>query len=219
MFGSSCGIQAQQLQSACLLWATQHLTLQAKLLRLLQDHEYESVGGERTQRLTARLVAASNRNLYRAASEGRFHRDLLYRLDVFQLRVPPLRERLSDLPQLIRVGLQRIAARLGLPAPLPSDAVQARLCAHTWSGNVRELMNVLERFLIRRQAGLDGDGFEPIPEAQTTPGEEGPCSQLRGALEASGGNVARTARRLGLPRSTLRYRIRRLELESLIPKD
>jgi transcriptional regulator with GAF, ATPase, and Fis domain len=195
------------------------LGLQAKLLRLLQEREYEVVGGERTRRLAARVIAATNRDLRRAVDEGCFRRDLLYRLDVFRIHVPPLRERLSDLPQLIRVGLARIAARLGLPAPEPPEALRARLLAHDWPGNVRELMNQLERFAIHADAGLDGYGVEPARAARPMDPQEGERERVRAALVAAGGNVARTARRLGLPRSTLRYRIRRLELEAWIPMD
>ena len=192
--------------------------LQAKLLRLLQDRAYESVGGERTQHLSARVVAATNRDLRRAADEGSFRRDLLYRLDVFQIRVPALRERLCDLPELISVALERLPARLGLDAAELPSALCARLADHDWPGNVRELWNLLERSLILGEAGLSAESLEPIG-APRGPGHGGERDRVRSALEASGGNVSRTARRLGLPRSTLRYRITRLELEALIPRD
>jgi transcriptional regulator with GAF, ATPase, and Fis domain len=203
--------------------------LQAKLLRVLQDREFERLGGNHTLRMTARIVAATTRNLGIEVREGRFRADLYYRLDVVRLAVPPLRERASDVPLLVASGLERLGRRLGLAVPGLSEAAIARLAAHTWPGNVRELLNVLERLLIRfpgRPIGasdidgvLDDDpnllrGPSPPPRwpgtlAERVQGTGDPSERIASALRESGGNVARAARRLGLPRSTLRHWIRR----------
>ena len=205
---------------------------QAKLLRVLHDREYERIGGVATLPMTARVVAATSRGLLREVREGRFRADLYFRLNVVQLRLPPLRERRSDVPLLVRALLPRIAASLDVPACGVSDAALARLAARTWPGNVRELMNVLERLLIRsagRRVELadleDVFDFEPWPLAG--PGgasalgfadrDAGPRpapapERIAEALRANAGNVARAARELGIPRTTLRHRMRRLGL-------
>jgi two-component system C4-dicarboxylate transport response regulator DctD len=168
--------------------------LQAKLLCLLHDRSLERVGSCAPRPFRARVVAATNLDLDAAAARGAFRRDLLFRLDVARVRLPPLRERPEDVPALARALLGRIAARLGVPAP-PLDAeLAARLAAHDWPGNVRELENALERWL----AGV-GSGPAPLGEAE----------RVARALAASGGNVARAARQLGLARTTLRDRLAR----------
>ena len=213
-------------------------SLQAKLLRALEDREYERVGGTETLCMRARIVAATSRNLAECVRRGSFRSDLYYRLNVFRLRLPPLRERAADVPLLVSVGIHRIARRLGLPTPQVTPAFHERLACHAWSGNVRELMNVLERVLVQtRGRSLDAadlaDVLEPGDMTVCRPGSleapsrrEGSEQGARGdrdsiaaALVATGGNVSRTARRLALPRSTLRYRIRQLGLSHLIPED
>jgi two-component system C4-dicarboxylate transport response regulator DctD len=168
--------------------------LQAKLLRLLQERCFERVGGGVTRPFRARVVAATHVDLDAAAERGAFRRDLLYRLDVARLVLPPLRERRADLTLLVPVLLARIAARLALPAPACAPDFVARLAAHDWPGNVRELENVLERWLVGGAAGP-----APLRAAE----------RMARALAATNGNVARAARCLGVPRSTLRDRIAR----------
>jgi two-component system C4-dicarboxylate transport response regulator DctD len=124
------------------------LRLQVKLLRLLQDRSFERVGGDLARPLRARVVAATNLDLHAAARAGAFRGDLLFRLDVARIVLPPLRERREDLPALVPALLARIAARLGLACPLLDAALAARLVAHDWPGNVRELENALERWLV-----------------------------------------------------------------------
>jgi transcriptional regulator with GAF, ATPase, and Fis domain len=128
--------------------------LQSKLLRVLDDRCYERLGGVETLAMRARVVAATSCDLRRAVRDGRFRADLYYRLAVFHLVLPPLRERLEDLPALVGAGLERLARRLGLSRPLATEAFHARLLLHAWPGNVRELMNVLERVLVRTQSRL-----------------------------------------------------------------
>ncbi|MCZ6715166.1 MAG: sigma-54 dependent transcriptional regulator [Deltaproteobacteria bacterium] len=210
--------------------------LQAKLLRVLQDRTYERVGGTKTLRMNARVIAATNHDLSKAVREGRFRRDLYYRLNVFRIQIPPLRERKQDIPVLVRIGLDRLSGLLGVPRPRVSDAFYDRLSSYPWYGNVRELMNVLERCLVqRRVAELEPEDLDEIidvdPAAAETkeaagpdpgsypksgPDERGYISEV---LRASGWNVTRASRRLGMARSTLRYKLKQYDLESLIPKD
>jgi PAS domain S-box-containing protein len=129
------------------------LDLQGKLLRVLQEGEFEPVGTSRTRRVDVRILAATNRDLSQAAQAGEFRKDLFYRLNVFPLHVPPLRDRGEDIPLLATVFAQRHARRLGRAlAPLSRESIR-RLQAYAWPGNVRELENVMERAVITAQAG------------------------------------------------------------------
>jgi transcriptional regulator with GAF, ATPase, and Fis domain len=208
--------------------------LQAKLLRVLQDREYERLGGNQTLRMTARVVAATTRDLGIEVREGRFRADLYYRLNVVRLAIPPLRERAADVPLLIATGFERLGRGLDLAAPVLSEAAVARLAVHGWPGNVRELFNVLERLLIRFagrrievseiEGILDEDPnpLRPTAESPQWPrtlaervlATGDPSERIASELRATGGNVARAARRLGLPRSTLRHWIRRYGIRS-----
>jgi two-component system, NtrC family, response regulator AlgB len=122
--------------------------LQAKLLRFLQEKEYERVGENRTRRANVRVVAASNRDLEQDVRDGRFREDLLFRLNVIEVRVPPLRERPEDIPRLARRFLAFFAHAAGRRAPETSPEFDAALVTHAWPGNVRELRNAMERALI-----------------------------------------------------------------------
>jgi DNA-binding NtrC family response regulator len=124
------------------------LEVQAKLLRVLQDGELERVGSSATVRFDTRIIAATNRDLLREVSEGRFRRDLYYRLNVFPIEAPALRARSEDIPFLVSFFVTRIARRLGKPAPEVPEDVTRKLMGYTWPGNVRELENVIERAVI-----------------------------------------------------------------------
>ena len=202
--------------------------LQSKLLRLLEDRPYERVGGASTLRMQARVIAASSRDLLRAVHEGGFRRDLYFRLNVLCFYVPPLRERPSDIPVLVQAGLRRLGPTLGVPIPSVSDAFYTRLAEYSWPGNVRELMNLLERLLVQQRGeSLEARDLDWLFEREMESQRMGPLVKgspeepavIRAALAESGGNVARAARRLGVPRGTLRYRIRKYGLDHLIPKD
>jgi DNA-binding NtrC family response regulator len=170
--------------------------LQAKLLRLLQERCFERVGGGTVRPFRARVVAATHVDLDAAAARGSFRRDLLFRLDVARVALPPLRERREDMPALAAALAARAAARLGLPPRALDASFLVRLARHDWPGNVRELENALERWLI------GASGPVAVDEAR----------RLARAVEQCGGNVARAARRLGMARSTLRGRLDRLAL-------
>jgi len=124
------------------------LELQAKLLRVLQDGEFERVGGTQTLKVDVRLIAATNRDLERAVAEERFRADLYYRLNVFPIAIPPLRKRSQDVPRLARHFAMLYASKMGKKVgPLGADVLE-RLTAYSWPGNVRELQNVIERAVI-----------------------------------------------------------------------
>jgi len=211
------------------------LELQSKLLRVLQEGEFEPVGGSRTRRVDVRVVAATNRNLREETEKGRFREDLFYRLNVFPLHVPPLRERGEDIGLLASVFAERHARKLGRAiAPLTPDCVR-RLRAYRWPGNVRELENVIERAAIVAQDGrldldraLEGTAQDILavsaaPEEQATPArvlsleemKQFERDNLRRALDATAWKVAGekgAAGLLGMQPSTLASRMKALGL-------
>jgi len=152
--------------------------VQVKLLRVLQEHEFERVGGHDTIKVDVRVIAATNRDLARAAAEGTYRADLYYRLNVFPVRLPPLRERPEDIPLLVHYFVGRYATKIGRRvARVPKDAMQ-RLVSYHWPGNVRELENVIERAVILSPgADLDvpaevlaaGVGVQPAEPVPITP--------------------------------------------------
>jgi DNA-binding NtrC family response regulator len=206
-------------------------SLQSRLMRVLEDRVFERVGGIETVPMQARVIAATSRDLASAVRQGDFREDLYFRLSILRLRLPPLRERIEDLPVLIRMGMRRIARRYATSAPVIPNALLAQLERHPWRGNVRELMNTLERTLVLPPEEvidrdfLDGSGaggaeqrFDALPRLRD-PESEAMREEIRTVLAETGGNVARAARRLGISRSTLRYRILRHGLSHLIPMD
>ena len=122
--------------------------LQAKLLRVLQEREIEPLGGERTEHVDVRVIAATNRDLQQLVGTGRFQDDLFYRLHVVPIVVPPLRERLEDIPMLVEYFVHKHASRCGKSIDLLEEGVMARLHAYHWPGNVRELENAIERAVV-----------------------------------------------------------------------
>ena len=122
--------------------------LQPKLLRVLQDHEFERLGGTRTIRVNLRLIAASNRDLAKSVTEQRFRSDLFYRLNVFPIRIPPLRERREDIPLLVRYFVRKFAARMEHAIETVPNETMDALINWDWPGNVRELENFIERSVI-----------------------------------------------------------------------
>jgi PAS domain S-box-containing protein len=200
--------------------------LQAKLLRVLQEGEFEPVGSSRTRKVDVRVIAATNRDLSRAVSDGRFREDLYYRLNVVPIEVPPLRERGNDVITLAAVFAARVGKRMGRTIePLSADDV-TQLRAYTWPGNIRELQNVIERAVITSTDGrLDLARFlhpGPMPARAAIDRTRGTIrtnlkeierESIVAALEATGGRVAGpdgAAERLGTKPSTLRSRMKAL---------
>jgi formate hydrogenlyase transcriptional activator len=140
------------------------LETQVKLLRILQEREFERVGGSETLRVDVRVVAATNRNLPEMVRAGTFREDLFYRLNVFPVPLPPLRERADDIPLLAHTFLRRLARRVGRPITTIAPRAMAALCAYHWPGNVRELENVIERGVVLASGQvLDMDALPDFP--------------------------------------------------------
>jgi transcriptional regulator with GAF, ATPase, and Fis domain len=209
------------------------LDAQAKLLRVLQEHEIERVGGTQSIRVDARIVAATNRDLAAAARANRFRSDLFFRLNVFPIVVPPLRERRDDIPALASEFTKTLASRLGVEPKVIDEDAMAYLQSYDWPGNVRELHNVLERATIL--ARRDRIGVADLPELESAADETqiSPHGIADGtdesvslkervyaheralivdALRRADGNQSEAARFLKTSRATLQYRMKILRL-------
>jgi DNA-binding NtrC family response regulator len=193
--------------------------LQGKLLRVLQDGELRPVGEERARKVDVRILAASNRDLREMVARGAFREDLLWRLDVVHLQVPPLRERPEDVPVLARHFLERFASRFGASVPAPSPELLRRLGAHAWPGNVRELEHALESLVALSPEGeLDlsllpgaaGPAGEPLSLRQRVEAYE--RGLVAEALRAARGNRSEAARLLGVSRVTLHDKLNKYGL-------
>jgi DNA-binding NtrC family response regulator len=197
------------------------LELQAKLLRVLQDGEFERVGSSRTLRVDTRVIAATNRDLLAAIAAGEFRQDLYYRLHVFPITAPPLRERKEDIPLLAVFFVAQFARKLGRPVPGIPDGAMRALIRYSWPGNVRELENVLERAVILTKGAtlafddvrLDEDAGGAAKGDTLAAMERRHIEQV---LEKTGWRVAGkggAAEKLGLKPSTLRSRMERLGVQ------
>ena len=212
------------------------LETQVKLLRVLQEREFEPVGSNRSLHVDVRIIAATNRNLQDSVKNGSFRSDLYYRLNVFPLKVPPLRERAGDITQLASFFLSRYSRSLGKKVNGLSSAATERLLRYSWPGNVRELQNVIERALILSEGPIiDLENELPLapseparqselPVAQSQPGDAEPCktleeverSYIASVLQQTGGVVEGpkgAAKILGIHPNTLRHRIEKLGLK------
>jgi len=194
------------------------LELQPKLLRVLQEREFEAVGSTRTTRVDVRVVAATNQNLKRMAQDREFREDLYYRLNVFPIYLPPLRERKADIPELVEYFVRQFAASMDKSIESIPQGTMRSLVRHHWPGNIRELQNYIARGVI-----LSNDGvFEPAPlESYQSPEPEisnptledkvrreilAACQRANWKLGGPRGAAAR----LGLKRTTLFYKMKRL---------
>jgi formate hydrogenlyase transcriptional activator len=210
------------------------LEAQSKLLRVLQEHEFEAVGSSKTVTVDVRVIAATNRELAPEVQSGRFRADLFYRLNVFPIDVPPLRQRRADIPVLAEYFMQRMARKLGKPLERIAPATLAALNVHSWPGNVRDLQNTIERAAVLASGTtlvvdwdlgtgrLHSEGAEAAARAH---GAAPPDSHTVETLEALERNhiiamLKRTggviegpngaARLLGMKPSTVRHRLKKL---------
>jgi formate hydrogenlyase transcriptional activator len=192
--------------------------LQPKLLRVLQEQEFERLGSNLTHKVDVRLVAATNRNLAEMVKQGEFRSDLYYRLDVFPILVPPLRARREDIPALVAHFVEIFRHRIGKQIDHIPRETMAALCSYNWPGNIRELQNRIERAVILSKNGVLSNPL-PIPESQDVANYSVPTtlkeverSTILRALEdrdwVVGGSEGAAAK-LGLPRTTLIYKMER----------
>jgi two-component system, response regulator FlrC len=206
------------------------LALQAKLLRVLQEREVERLGGSQVIQLDVRVIATSNRDMRQEVKAGRFREDLYYRLTVFPLHMPPLRERLDDIVPIAEFLAGRAASASGNVAPILDNSAKLQLMDYDWPGNVRELDNVMQRAIIFQTGGTItardihfehvGEGFntEDFAELEQSDEPEGLGSDLKNherrlilsALEEGNGSRTFAAKKLGISPRTLRYKLARM---------
>jgi len=203
-------------------------SIQIKLLRVLQEREFERVGGTKTLSFDSRIIAATNQDLTEAIKKGEFREDLFYRLNVFSIVLPPLRERKEDIPALVQTFCQQQAQRLNQPISGLSQRALEVMMAYDWPGNVRELQNVIERAAILTDRGEIDAGHLPIamdasrpaqvalPEEDVNFDEEMENFERRlilHAYEKSNRVKARTAKMLGIDRNRLRYKLKKYGID------
>jgi formate hydrogenlyase transcriptional activator len=197
--------------------------IQVALLRVLQEREFERVGGRDRIHVDVRVIAATNRDLSAAVTDGTFRQDLFYRLNVFPLHMPALRERREDIPILVEYFIGRHARRAGKTFRRLAKRTLDRLQSYSWPGNVRELQNVIERSVIvsdTDELTVDESWLPTTQAVKSRLGLSGALAahekaMVEDALRATGGRVfgpAGAAARLGIPRSTLEARIRTLKI-------
>ncbi len=202
--------------------------IQTKLLRFLQEKEFERLGSGKTMTSDVRLIAATNRDLKKAIASGTFREDLYYRLHVFPIEVPPLREHRGDIPLLVEHFLNKLSADFPHSLKRVDDEAMARLMTYPWPGNIRELENLIERCaVLARGDTITLDMLPPeitgisewpatrtdiaLPLDMTLPQAEEML--IRRALEITGGNVSKTARMLDVSRDKLRYRLKKFGID------
>ncbi|MEK7372990.1 MAG: sigma 54-interacting transcriptional regulator, partial [candidate division NC10 bacterium] len=210
------------------------LSMQVKILRALQEREIERVGGTKPISVDVRVIAATHQNLDTLVAEGKFRPDLFYRLQGIRLRIPPLRERIDDLPDLITHLLQRAARRLSrMPATLSTEALRC-LWTYQWPGNVRELQHVLEGAMVLSDGIILPEHLPPAiqqsaaapPDTAATPPLPGSLDEaledwerrmILDALRQAGGVQVRAAKILGVSERSLWYRVKKLGIQVRTP--
>jgi DNA-binding NtrC family response regulator len=191
------------------------VNLQAKLLRVLQEQHFERIGSERTMAVDVRVIAATNKDLGQAIASRSFREDLYYRLNVFPIHLPPLRERREDILPLAKVFLNNLSVRIGKSVPSINPEARDLLRSYDWPGNARELANAIERALIVSRAGLiDIEDLPLKPESESAKlGRPGLLAQVERAtilesLTRNNGDRKRAAEELGISLRTLQYRLK-----------
>jgi len=204
--------------------------LQAELLRVIEEKEFERVGGTRTIRVDVRIIATTNRDLAREVKEGRFREDLYYRLNVVPLVLPPLRSRHGDVPLLVGYFGERFAGRLGKPCPRIDEAVMDALRRYPWPGNVRELENLVQRMVIMDRDGIIGTDDLPDYVRELAPSASGPQAWgptledverqfILKALQEANGNRSRAAERLQISTRTIRNKLAKYRQAGQLPEE
>jgi len=193
------------------------LELQPKLLRVVQEQEFERLGSTRTQHVDVRLVAATNRNLEQMVGDKQFREDLYFRLNVFPVRIPPLRDRAGDIPLLVRHYVDLYAQRMNKRIETIPEEAMAALCRYSWPGNIRELQNLIERAVILTPGNVLHNQIDELQSSGpiTTGGtlEDVERQRILQALRETGaviGGQQGAAARLGLKRTTLLSKMQRL---------
>ena len=205
------------------------LESQAKLLRVLQDGVVERVGSSKTRQVDVRVIAATNRDLRERVAQGEFREDLYFRLEVLPVDLPPLRERMEDLPRLVKHFREKLGKKIGIEAPMMGPDVLDAFRRYRWPGNVRELEHTLEQLIILANSdtilaqdlpGKFRQHVETSGEIDLPPGglslEELEQDLIRQALERSGGRIKEAAELLGLTYKTLQYRLKKHEIDRKI---
>jgi len=203
------------------------LELQPKLLRALQEQEFERLGSSQTIRVNVRVVAATNQDLAQMVANKQFRADLYYRLNVIPIYLPPLRDRVQDIPPLVEYFVRKFSARLNKPIDLVPDEVLEVLKAHDWPGNIRELQNFIERAVVLSPGNVLRPTFtelrhmtrQALPQSTQT-FSDAARNHIVEALEQTRwmiGGQRGAAARLGLPRTTLIYKMRKLGIEARRP--
>ncbi|MES1257379.1 MAG: sigma-54 dependent transcriptional regulator [Acidobacteriota bacterium] len=201
--------------------------IQVKLLRVLQEREFERLGSNKTQHIDVRVVAATNRDLRAALEDGTFREDLYYRLNVVPIEIPPLRERKEDIPYLANHFVEKLIPEMGGRVTGITDAAIDKLMQYSWPGNVRELENVIERSIVmalREKLDAADIRLDMNLRPRQTAGEPGlpegmsldqfEQDLIKNALKKADGNKSQAARLLGLTRNALRYRLTQMGIES-----
>jgi DNA-binding NtrC family response regulator len=202
--------------------------VQVKLLRVLQEREFERLGSNKTQKVDVRIVAATNQDLRAALEQGAFREDLYYRLNVVPINIPPLRNRKEDILLLVEHFLAKYRDETGGRIQSVTPAAMERVLSYHWPGNVRELENIIQRAMVlapgpalqpadiqldsERQAAPTGDKLPFVPDGMTLDQYE--QELIREALRRAGGNKSQAARLLGLTRNALRYRLTQMGIEA-----
>jgi DNA-binding NtrC family response regulator len=195
------------------------LELQPKLLRVLQQREVTPVGSAHPVSVDVQIIAATNRNLEEDVAEGRFREDLFYRLNMVELRVPPMRHRVEDIPEFIEFFSRRFASRYGRPLWLPDADTLKQFCEHPWPGNVRQLAHVIEQsYVLDCAPSLPAVGRASVGVDVTLPFTD--LSKLRlaaihQALQTTRGHKGRAAKLLGVHANTLTRMLAQMEADSL----
>jgi transcriptional regulator with PAS, ATPase and Fis domain len=206
--------------------------IQVKLLRVLQEREFERLGGTRTIKVDVRLIAATNRDLREALEQGTFREDLYYRLNVVPIDIAPLRQRKEDIPDLVNLFIARFAGDSGKPVESITPEAMQILVNYHWPGNVRELQNIIERacalakgVILRvddihidaRPGRAVNGGGNFLPEGFTL--EQWEDEMIRESLRRANGNKSQAARLLGLSRNALRYRLSKIGIADEVEKE